>query len=126
MQFNLIQFVDNRCKDLSAQNSILHQHLESVSSQATRIQQAADASAATVTGEGETGDDVDLKLSELRSVVAYLRKEKEIVDLQLELSRQENVRLKSQIDHLSQSLEETRATLSEVIIYSLVFWSQLT
>ncbi|KIM89473.1 hypothetical protein PILCRDRAFT_61094 [Piloderma croceum F 1598] len=102
-----------RCKDLSTQNSILHQHLESVSSQATRIQQAADASAATVTGEGETGDDADLKLSELRSVVAYLRKEKEIVDLQLELSRQENVRLKSQIDHLTQSLEETRATLSE-------------
>lgn len=85
-----------------------------MSSQATRIQQAADASVATVTSGGETGDDVDVKLSELRSVVAYLRKEKEIVDLQLELSKQENVRLKSQIDHLSQSLEETRTTLSEV------------
>jgi nucleoprotein TPR len=97
-----------------------------VSSQATRIQQAADSSAATVTGEGETGDDVDLKLSELRSVVTYLRKEKEIVDLQLELSRQENVRLKSQIDHLAQSLEETRATLSEVTICLSSFWSQLT
>lgn len=97
-----------------------------MSSQATRIQQAADSSAATVTGEGETGDDVDLKLSELRSVVTYLRKEKEIVDLQLELSRQENVRLKSQIDHLAQSLEETRATLSEVTICLSSFWSQLT
>jgi len=72
-------------------------------------------------GEGETGDDVDLKLSELLSVVADPLKKKEIVDLQLELSRQENVRLKSQIDHLSQSLEETRATLSEVTIYSLSF-----
>jgi chromosome segregation ATPase len=63
--------------------------------------------------EGETGDDVDTKLSELRSVVAYLRKEKEIVDLQLELSKQENGRLKAQIDHLSQNLEETRTALSE-------------
>ena len=115
-----------RCKDLASQNSILHQHLESVSSQATRIQQAADSSAATVTSEGETADDVDTKLSELRSVVAYLRKEKEIVDLQLELSKQENVRLKSQIDHLSQSLEETRATLSEVSIFLRSFWTQLT
>jgi nucleoprotein TPR len=58
---------------------------------------------------------VDTKLSELRSVVAYLRKEKEIVDLQLELSKQENARLKAQIDHLSQSLDDTRATLSEVM-----------
>lgn len=57
---------------------------------------------------------MDTKLSDLRSVVAYLRKEKEIVDLQLELSKQENIRLKSQLDHLSQSLQEVRKTLSEV------------
>lgn len=56
---------------------------------------------------------MDTKVSELRSVVAYLRKEKEIVDLQLELSKQENVRLKTQIEHLTQSLQETRATLAE-------------
>lgn len=66
------------------------------------------------TTEGDSNDDADTKLSELRSVVAYLRKEKEIVDLQLELSKQENLRLKTQIDHLVQNLEETRKTLSEV------------
>ncbi|KAG9227404.1 Protein mlp1 [Pleurotus ostreatus] len=100
-----------RCEDLSSQNAILHQHLESVSSQAARIRQTADA--APSSNEGEAGDDADAKLSELRSVVAYLRKEKEIVDLQLELSKQENARLKTQIDHLSQNLGETRKTLSE-------------
>ena len=57
---------------------------------------------------------MDTKLSELRSVVAYLRKEKEIVDLQLELSKQENVRLKTQVNHLSQNLDETRTALTEV------------
>ena len=103
-----------RCKDLSSQDSILHQHLESVSSQATRIQQATESSATTITGEGEATDDVNTKISELRYVVAYLRKEKEIFDIQLELSKEENVSLKSQIYHLSQSLEETRAILSEV------------
>ena len=62
----------------------------------------------------DAADDADTKLSELRSVVAYLRKEKEIVDLQLELSKQENTRLRTQVEHLSSSLEETRKTLSEV------------
>ncbi|OBZ68761.1 Nucleoprotein TPR [Grifola frondosa] len=102
-----------RCQDLAEQNNVLHHHLESVSSQAARIKQAADSSSNVTSGEAEFTDDTDTKLSELRSVVAYLRKEKEIVDLQLELSKQENTRLKTQIEHLSQNLEETRKALSE-------------
>ena len=106
------------CQDLSSQNTILHQHLESVSSQANRIKAAAQSSTTPVQGEDETTGNADVKLSELRSVVAYLRKEKEIVDLQLELSKQETTRLKTQIDHLSQTLEDTRAMLSEVYLSS--------
>lgn len=44
---------------------------------------------------------MDTRVSGLRSASAYLRKEKEIVDLQLELSKQENVRLTVQIEHLT-------------------------
>ncbi|KAF8443123.1 hypothetical protein L210DRAFT_3620711 [Boletus edulis BED1] len=102
-----------RCKDLAAQNTLLYQHLDSVSSQATRIRQVADSTAESTNGDADVGDEADTKLSELRSVVAYLRKEKEIVDLQLELGKQENVRLKAQLDYLSQSLQEVRKTLSE-------------
>ena len=101
-----------RCKDLGEQNSILHQHLESVSTHAARIKQAA-SSASTEAGEAESTDD-DTKLTELRSLVTYLRKEKEIIELQLELGKQENTRLKTQVDHLSQNLDETRQALSEV------------
>ncbi|OJA16044.1 hypothetical protein AZE42_05491 [Rhizopogon vesiculosus] len=108
-----ISDLSTRSKDLSAQNALLHQHLETVSTQATRIRQAADSSATEGTAGDTDGGDVDTKVSELRSVVAYLRKEKEIVDLQLELSKQENVRLKAQIEHLTQSLQETRTTLAE-------------
>src|SRR6267154_3817703 len=109
------------CKDLSAQNALLHQHLETVSTQATRIRQAADSSTTEGTsGDADVGSDVDTKVSELRSVVAYLRKEKEIVDLQLELSKQENVRLKAQIEHHTQSLQEARATLAEVRLYVIL------
>ncbi|KAF5340774.1 hypothetical protein D9611_007504 [Ephemerocybe angulata] len=104
--------LNTRCQDLASQNAILHQHLESVSSQASRIRVAAEGSAAAATGESDS-DDADTKLTELRSVVSYLRKEKEIVDLQLELGKQENARLKAQIDHLTQSLQEARDNLSE-------------
>jgi nucleoprotein TPR len=85
-----------------------------VSSQAARIRQAADSTTSISGGDGEADENSDTKLSELRSVVTYLRKEKEIVDLQLELSKQENARLKIQIEHLSQNLQDARATLAEV------------
>ena len=92
---------------------MLHQHLDNVSSQAARIRQAADSSVGTP-GEVEATDGTETKLSELRAVINYLRKEKEIVDMQLELCKQENARLKTQIGHLTRDLEDTRATLSDV------------
>ena len=65
-------------------------------------------------GDKGVPEGADDATSELRSVVAYLRREKEIVDLQLELNKQENMRLKTQVDHLSRNLEESRTALSEV------------
>lgn len=103
------------CQDLSQQNTILHQHLESVSAQATRIRQAADAPVET-SAEGETTSS-DNRVSELLSVVNYLRKEKGIVDLQLEMSKRENEVQKSQIARLTQTLQETRTTLAEVCLF---------
>ena len=102
-----------RCKDLASQNNILHEHLETVSSQATRIRTTAESSTTSAT-DADSADDADTKVSELRSVVTYLRKEKEIVDLQLELGKQETARLRTQIEHLTTNLEDTRKTLSEV------------
>lgn len=61
----------------------------------------------------DSPDDTETRLAELRSVVAYLRKEKGIVDLQIDLAKQEVIRLKSQIDHLSHNLEDARETLSQ-------------
>ncbi|KZT09250.1 uncharacterized protein LAESUDRAFT_545404 [Laetiporus sulphureus 93-53] len=103
--------LNSRCKDLNAQNSLLHQHLDSVTSQAARIREAAASSAEVA--ETDSGDEADTKLAELRSVIAYLRREKDIAEMQLELSRQENLRLKTQIDHLTKSLDECHQELSE-------------
>jgi nucleoprotein TPR len=103
-----------------SQNTLLHSHLDSVSSQAAKIRDAANSSASTVVdGDEDSLETQDTKLSELRSVVAWLRKEKEIVELQLELSKQETARLKTQVDHLSSSLDQTRAMLSEVRALSI-------
>ena len=41
------------------------------------------------------------------------------MELQLELSKQETARLKTQVDHLSQNLNQARASLSEVQYFSL-------
>lgn len=102
-----------RYDDLSAQKALLYQHLDTISSQAARIRQVADSSTENAPDAADGDSDSDAKLAELRAVIGYLRKEKEIVDLQLELCKQENVRLKGQIDHLNRSLQETRNTLSE-------------
>ena len=56
-------------------------------------------------GEIATVDDTDNRMSELRSVVSYLRKEKVIVDLQLEMAKRENGVLKNQNERLSQRPE---------------------
>ena len=46
------------------------------------------------------------------------------MELQLELSKQETARLKTQVDHLSQSLDKSCALLSEVRY--LGFWDSST
>ena len=56
-------------------------------------------------GEIATVDDTDNRMSELRSVVSYLRKEKGIVDLQLEMAKRVNGVLKNQNERLSQRPE---------------------
>lgn len=49
-------------------------------------------------------------------MINYLRKEKEIVDTQFELCKQENACLKMQMGHFACDLKDPRATLSDVIL----------
>lgn len=64
--------------------------------------------------DGGDGDEADGRIAELRSIIAYLRREKETVVFQLELAKQENARQKTQIDHLIRALQETRTALPNV------------
>lgn len=108
-----------RYDELAKQNTILHTQLEEISAQALKIQQrtamdvdAAGDDAAAATEDGATT--VTAAPGDMREVVRFLRREKEILGCQHELSLQENQRLKQQLAHVQASLDQTRANLNEV------------
>ncbi|KAF9922276.1 hypothetical protein FBU30_007622 [Linnemannia zychae] len=119
LQKNLSE-VEKRCTELKDQNEKLHRHLEDVSAQALSIQQRASAQVSSEeTGEGTAEsnsaakDTPERQLAELRDVIRYVRREKEILECQHELNLQESRRLKQQLDQTNKSLDETRALLLE-------------
>ncbi|KAI1306753.1 hypothetical protein EDD11_004679 [Mortierella claussenii] len=111
--------VEKRCTELKEQNDKLHRHLEDVSAQALTIQQRMNAPiAASENLEVEGADSapkgsMENQLGELRDVIRFVRREKEILECQHELNLQESRRLKQQLDQTNRSLEETRVLLTE-------------
>ncbi|KAL8980822.1 MAG: hypothetical protein Q9205_004202 [Flavoplaca limonia] len=94
---------------LVEQNHRLHQQLETLSTQIANLQKRNapaenDQSESMVNNAG---------LENLQEVIKYLRREKEIIDVQLELSNQETKRLKQQLDHTQTQLDETRVKLNQ-------------
>ncbi|CAE6443155.1 unnamed protein product [Rhizoctonia solani] len=100
----------NRMTALQQQNALLHNQLEDVNTQAAKIRQTATAAAESLAIDSN-GSDTDSKIQQLREVIAFVRKEKEIVDLQLHLAQVDNTRVKSENERLAIALDETRATL---------------
>ncbi|RVD80964.1 uncharacterized protein DFL_008847 [Arthrobotrys flagrans] len=103
-----IKDVRGRCDDLIKQNKLVHDQFEVVSQQIADLQKDRERAI----GELAIATS-DQSLEELREVITYLRREKEIVDVQLELQTQEAKRLKVQLDHTRKQLDEVRVTLSE-------------
>ncbi|TIA69826.1 hypothetical protein E3P92_03366 [Wallemia ichthyophaga] len=99
-----------RYDEIVGQNEVLHKHLESVNKKVSEASSAAattgDAQVNVNVSEGESSGD-------LQSVINYLRNEREYIDLQLSLAKQENTRFKTQLERLNESLDETRALLTE-------------
>ncbi|KAJ1658811.1 Protein mlp1 [Dispira simplex] len=107
-----------RTQDLEHQNSLLHSHLETVSTQALRIRQSAPSDTGTDTMDSKSLTDTSTSLTnktvdELREVVRFMRQDKDILQCQNELNLQENRRLKQQLEHHTRTLEETRVLLTE-------------
>ncbi|KAF8758947.1 Filament-forming protein [Rhizoctonia solani] len=100
----------NRMTALQQQNALLHTQLEDVNTQAAKIRQTANAAAESLAIDSNESD-VDSKMQQLREVIAFVRKEKEIVDLQLHLAQVDNTRVKSENERLAVALDEARTTL---------------
>ncbi|SLM33347.1 Tetratricopeptide, MLP1/MLP2-like [Lasallia pustulata] len=100
-----------RREDVNTQNKLLHQQLENVTGQISALQHKR-ATAGESEEESIVGS-VSAGLDNLQEVIKYLRREKEIVDIQLELSSQEGKRLKQQLDYTQSQLDETRLKLNQ-------------
>ena len=95
-------------ENLRAQNDRLHHQLESVAAQIADLKKRASDD------EGVPSDEApQMDLNNLQEVIKYLRREKEIVDVQLELSTQEGKRLKQQLDYTQSQLDDTRLRLNQ-------------
>lgn len=101
----------SRREDVNAQNKLLHQQLENVTSQISALQQkrqtASESEEESTVGSAASG------LNDLQELIKYIRREKEIVDIQLELSSQEAKRFKQQLDYTQSQLDETRLKLNQ-------------
>ena len=98
----------SRRDDISTQNRLLHQQLETVSDQISDLQQKR---VSDHTDEEDTGART-LGAGSLE-LMKYLRREKEIVDVQWELSSQEAKRLRQQLDHTQSQLDDARLKLNQ-------------
>lgn len=101
--------VNQAKENLHTQNNRLHQQLETLGGQISTLQKRASPSEVEFPNEESSRSDFD----NLQEVIKYLRREKEIVDVQLELSTQEAKRLKQQLDYTQLQLDDTRLKLNQ-------------
>lgn len=101
-----------RRDDVNAQNKLLHQQLDNVSSQIIALQQtrstATDASEA-----GSPAAETDRTVEGLRELNTYLRREKEIGEVQYDIKIQEAKRLQQQLEYTQAQLDEARLKLDQ-------------
>lgn len=107
-----LEDMKTRRRELDEQNKLLHQQMESFS---TELQALRQGRVVPSTAEGdEAGSPAPgSEAGSLQEVIKYLRREKEIVDVQYELSIQESKRLQQQLDYANGQLDDVRQKLAE-------------
>ena len=98
-----------RREDVVQQNDLLHKQLQGLTQQISALQKDR----ATLNEANESGTSNNADLDNLQEVIKYLRREKEIVDVQYHLSQQEAKRLRQQFDFTQSQLDETRLKLDQ-------------
>ncbi|KAK4897147.1 Protein mlp1 [Elasticomyces elasticus] len=104
-----VEELGRRRDDVERQNGVLHRQMEGFSSELKALREGRNALVPAEGGEaGSPGRDENLQ-----EVIRFLRREKEIVDVQYELSMQEAKRLQQQLDYANTTLETVRQTLAD-------------
>lgn len=104
--------IQQRLADVGVQNKILHEHLETLTQQVSHIRHSTGNNSLTEGADGNASFSV-APADELQDVVRYLRQEKEIADLQVDLNRQEATRLRLNLEHTTRALEEAKLQIAE-------------
>ncbi|KAJ6090227.1 hypothetical protein N7486_009042 [Penicillium sp. IBT 16267x] len=107
---NELSELHKRREEVLHQNSVLHTQLENISAQIGALQR--DRAYVPEDDENEEGQSAP-NLEGLQEVIKFLRREKEIVEVQYHLSTQEGKRLRQQLDYTQSQLDETRLKLEQ-------------
>jgi nucleoprotein TPR len=101
----------SRRDDLNAQNKLLHQQLDGVGAQISALQQSRSNDNVV---DSPAADSVNDRTADgLRELNSFLRREKEIVEVQYELKVQEAKRLQQQLEYSQSQLDESRLKLDQ-------------
>ncbi|KAF9885206.1 hypothetical protein FE257_000657 [Aspergillus nanangensis] len=103
-----ISDLQKRRDEVIQQNSLLHTQLENITGQISALQR--DRANAPENDDEETAAP---DLEGLQEVIKYLRREKEIVDVQYHLSTQEGKRMRQQMEYTQSQLDEARLKLEQ-------------
>ncbi|KAJ5416105.1 hypothetical protein N7465_004800 [Penicillium sp. CMV-2018d] len=101
--------LQKRREEVLHQNSVLHAQLENITSQISSLQKDR----MNVSDDEQEGEQGAPNLEGLQEVIKFLRREKEIVEVQYHLSTQESKRLNQQLDYTQSQLDETRLKLEQ-------------
>ena len=107
--------MQSRREDVSKQNDLLHNQLEAVSKEIEALRQSRSTDQSGQ-GDIESASDsstANRSIGQLREVITFLRRDKEIVDVQYEMSVQEIDRIKQQLEYTQTQLDETRLKLDQ-------------
>ena len=100
----------SRREEVNAQNRLLHNQLDEVSRQIESLKQSRTSLGASPSPAAAVHD---AGTENLQEIIRYLRQEKEIVDMQYDLTLRESERLKHQLEYTQQQLDATREKLNQ-------------
>ncbi|TID14535.1 hypothetical protein E2P81_ATG08487 [Venturia nashicola] len=99
-----------RREGVDAQNQRLMKQVEDISSQIKALKDNRATNGEDAARAGTPAGDPD---SNTQEIIRYLREEKTITEMQMDLCQRESKRLKGELDHTKAQLEQTREKLEE-------------